>query len=137
MFAPRPFSTFAIEGSPITSRHSVLHILKKDDTSIIFDGTVEQFGWEASKAISNLEDFCAQCTLDGDGKDGSCRARLRDYYIKFADGGYWREAVPGLLELLRETNWNSLATMPAEARAEAIRRDAGARAQIVANQLWG
>ena len=68
MFAPRPFSTFAIEGSPITSRHSVLHILKKDDTSIIFDGTVEKFGWEASKAISSLEDFCAQCTLDGDGK---------------------------------------------------------------------
>ena len=137
VFTPRPVSTFAIEGSPIASRHSVLHILTNDDRSIIFDGTVEQFGWEASKAISSLEDFSAQCTLDGDGKDESCRARLRDYYIKFADGGYWCEAIPGLLELLRGTDWDSLAVMPAEARAEAIRSDADARAQNVADRLWG
>lgn len=120
--------------------HSVFLILTKDKTVQVFDGSVEQYGWDSSSWLLDSDKFWEQHGLPteegGWYEDSSDLERMRRTICAQA-GGYWSLVFWSFSEMFQELDWELLKEMSPVARVKHVRAEADKRASVAARATWG
>ncbi|KAH9883168.1 hypothetical protein J1614_000024, partial [Plenodomus biglobosus] len=103
--------------------HSTLLINKQDGNAIVFDGSLEQFGWHKETLLQPEQDFLATREPACGFATQKSRTKTR-VAIQNGDKGIWEHLRIRMDELFRELDWDELDKMDDEKRNEAVKRQA-------------
>ncbi|CAO2652710.1 Nn.00g021210.m01.CDS01 [Neocucurbitaria sp. VM-36] len=117
--------------------HSVFFILK-DKRVLVFDGSVQQYGWNSSTWLLDSEEFWEQHGDPGGEwhKNTSDLEHMRQM-ICAQDNGYWSLIFWSFSEMFEQLDWGMLKEMSPVARVRYVRAEAERRASAAARATWG
>jgi len=111
--------------------HSVLLIETQDDETLIFDGTVEQFGWAKDTWLQSVEDFVdTRLNQHASPSWGFASGNVREIIwdeIQGDEQRFWVAVRARMDELFAELDWDDLREMGDEKRVEKVAAQAKAK----------
>ncbi|KAH5240537.1 hypothetical protein HBI42_164510 [Parastagonospora nodorum] len=137
IISPNPVFSFLSGDDELRQySHSVVVVETKEGKTFIFDCTGEQFGWNGSEWLMELEEFSERMDEDElPDRQGSLGFTRR--VISKQPDGYWPRIFTTFSQMFKAFNWEGLPLEDPALALRAISSTAAERAEAAALESWG